>query len=190
MLGALSVAISAVAYGIYIWQTTKNKRILPHPFSWLLWGFVTTVATLAQRAKGAGAGSWVTAFTALVCFIICALTFRKQRWRFSRVDKISLVFGVIALFAYELARSPTIAAVSATVADLLGYNSTIEKGWNDPYSDSATSFALNSVKFLPALGALGAYSIATCLYPATLIVVNGAVAYMLHKRRRQIKKIS
>ncbi len=80
-LGGLAVAISVLAYVIYIWQTIKKDGIRPHPFSWLLWGFVTTVATFAQHAKGAGAGLWVTAFTAVVCVIIGTLTLSKNKWR-------------------------------------------------------------------------------------------------------------
>ena len=189
-LGALSVAISVVAYGVYIWQTTKKEGIQPHPFSWLLWACVSTVAALAQWAKGAGAGSWVTSFTATVCFIIGVLTLLKHRWRFSRFDWFSLVTGIGVLFFYLLAKNPTASAVLATSADVLGYNSTIRKGWIAPDSDSPTSFALNSAKFVPALFALDSYSVATWLYPATLVVVNAGVAVMLVLRGRQIKMSS
>jgi hypothetical protein len=186
LLGALSVAISVIAYGIYIWRTAKKEGIQPHPFSWLLWGFVTTVAALAQQAKGAGPGNWVTAFTAVVCFIIGALTLFKHQWRFSRFDWLSLATGVIVLLFYAFTKNPTVSAVLATTADVLGYNSTIKKGWIAPYTDSATSFALNSAKFVPALFALDAYSVATWLYPAALVVVNGGVAIMLVARRWQL----
>ena len=158
----------------------------PHPFSWLLWGFVTAVAALVQQAKGAGPGTWVTAFTAVICFVIGGLTLLKNQWQFSLFDWLSLMTGVIVLLFYVLAKQPTASAVLATAADLLGYNSTIKKGWIAPYTDSATSFALNAAKFIPALFALNAYSVATWLYPAALVVANGGVAIMLVVRRRQI----
>ncbi|SRR6266498_300560 len=188
MLGALSVAISILAYSTYLWRTVEKKGIAPHPFSWLLWGCVTTVAALAQYAKGAGPGSWVTAFTAIVCFIIGTLTLLKHRWLFSRFDWFSLGAGVIVVLFYIVEKNPTASAVLATTADVLGYNSTIKKGWINPYSDSAISFALNSVKFIPALFALNTYSIATWLYPATLVLVNGGVAVMLVARRWQTRQ--
>ena len=188
--GALSIAISALAYGLYIWRTAKKEGIQPHPFSWILWASVTTVAALVQHAEGAGPGNWVTSFTAVTCFVIGALTIVKHRWRFSRLDWFSLAGGMIVLLFYAFARNPTASAVLATIADVLGYNSTIKKGWIDPYTDSATSFALNSAKFIPALFALNVYSIATWLYPATLVVVNGGVAILLVMRRRHLRRRS
>jgi len=187
-LGGLAVAISVLAYVIYIWQTIKKDGIRPHPFSWLLWGFVTTVATFAQHAKGAGAGLWVTAFTAVVCVIIGTLTLSKNKWRFSVSDWTSLAPGIVAAVCYAVAKDPTAAAVSATVADVVGYKPTVSKGWVDPASENALSFFLNSVKFIPAIGALDSYSVATWLYPATLVIVNGGVCIMLILRRRKIIK--
>ena len=188
VLGVLSVGISVFAYAIYLWQTVKKEGVQPHPFSWLLWGFVTTVAALAQHAKGAGPGNWVTVFTAIACFIIGMFTLLRHKWRFCRFDCLSLAVGVIVLLFYVFARDPTASAVLATCADLLGFNSTVRKGWIQPHTDSATTFALNSAKFIPALFALNAYSVATWLYPASLVVANGGVAVMLFVRRRQFEQ--
>jgi hypothetical protein len=185
-LGVLSIAISVIAYGIYLWQTTKEEGIRPHPLSWLLWGFVTAVATVAQWAKGAGPGYWVTAFTAIACFIIGVLTLRKYKHQFSRLDWIALILGIAAVFWFAFEKNPTAAAVLATIADVLGYYSTVKKGWHYPYSDSPICFALNSIKFIPALFALDAYSVATWLYPATIVIVNGGVAIMLFLRQKAL----
>jgi len=186
-LGALSVAIMAVAYAIYISQTAKDHGVQPHPFSWLLWGFVTTVAALAQHAKAAGPGTWVTAFTAGSCFVIGTLTLLKHKWQFSRFDWLSLGTGLAVFAFYLLARDPALSAVLATTTDVAGYLPTLKKGWREPHGDSATSFTLNSVKFVPALFALNSYSVATWLYPATLVVVNAGVATMLLMRRKQLR---
>lgn len=153
-LGAISVLISAFAYGIYISQTIRNEDVQPHQFLWLLWGFVSDVAALVQWTKGAGAGTWVTAFTAFVCFIIGVLTLLKHSWRFSRFDWLCLAIGIIVVAFDVIAKNTTTSAVFATGAGLVGYYYTIKKGWSSPYTDSATSFALNSAKFIPALFAL------------------------------------
>lgn len=191
--GALSVAIGVVAYAIYLRKTIKKggTAIRPHPFSWLLWGLVTAVAFFVQVTEGGGAGSWVTGFTALVCFIISGLTLVKHTWSFSWIERFSLVMGICTLAAYLYYKGtehPTLLAALATLADVLGYWPTIKKGWAAPETDDPISFALNSIKFIPALFALGSYSPATWLYPGTLVVVNGGVAVMLCKRgKRRVK---
>jgi hypothetical protein len=97
----------------------------------------------------------------------------------------SLGLSVIAIFAFLHAKSPAGAAISATFADLVGYYPSIKKARRKPFNDSTTSFALNSVKFVPALFAMGSYSLATCLYPATLVVMNGYVAILLMQGRKK-----
>jgi hypothetical protein len=190
VLGTLSVAIGILAYGIYIWQSSGRKGVQPHPFSWFLWGLVTAVAYLVQRVQGGGAGSWVTGFTAAVCLVIGSLTLVKHQWRFSWFDWFSIGAGLFVFTFYLFTKDPMHSAVLATVTDVVGYGPTVKKGWREPHKDSATSFALNGVKFVPALFALGSYSIATCLYPTTLVFVNGGVAVLLLVRRRQIAKKS
>jgi len=183
-MGVLSVVIMLIAYAIYIWQSTRAEGVSPHPFSWFLWGFVTGVVYLVQIAQGAGAGSWVVGFTSVVCLLIGAISFFRNRWRFSLFDWLSLGTGIVVFAYYLLSKNATQSAILATATDVIGYGSTIKKGWAEPHKDSVTSFALNSAKFVPSLFALGSYSLATWLYPATLVLMNGAVATMLILRRR------
>lgn len=184
--GLLSILIGVAAYSIYLGQTAKKKGVQPHPLSWFLWGLVTGVAYLVQRERGAAAGSWVTGFTSCVCFLIGGFSFVKHTWRFSMFDKISVWFGIGVLVFYIFSRNLTHSAILATSVDVVGYLPTIKKAWTDPHKDSVTSFSLNSLKFVPALLALESYSIATWLYPATLVIVNGAVAALLLVRRRKL----
>jgi hypothetical protein len=184
-LGVLSVVIGGVAYAIYITQTIRKEGVQPHPFSWFLWFLVTLVAYLVQQGQGGEAGSWVTLFTAVICFVIGVLTLLKNHWHFSWSDWFSLGAGLFVLGFYMFAKNPTYSAIFATIADVAGYWPTLKKGWAKPNKDSATSFALNGAKFAVALPALGSYSIATWLYPATITVVNSGVAVMLLARRHR-----
>jgi hypothetical protein len=188
--GLLSVGLGVAAYWIYIKKTFGAEGIKPHPFSWYLWFMVTLVAYLVQRERGGGAGSWVTALTAAACFFVATLSLLKYSWDFSKGDWFYLLAGAGVVVCYYLVRNPTWSAVLATTADVLGYYSTIRKGWVQPHSDSALAFFLNSVKFLAALPALGSYSVATCLYPTTIFIVNGGVTTMLLERRQQIRNES
>jgi hypothetical protein len=185
-MGVLSLIIMLIAYVIYIWQTSRAQGVRPHPFSWFLWGCVTGVAYLVQVTQGAGAGSWVVGSTAAVCFLISAVSFFKHQWRFSPFDWLGLTAGLSVFAYYVISTKPTESAILATATDVIGYGSTIRKGWAEPHNDSAISFALNSAKFVPSILALQSYSLATWLYPATLVVMNGAVAVMLLVRRRQL----
>jgi Ca2+/Na+ antiporter len=183
-LGALSVAIALVAYGIYGWQTARGE-IRPHPLSWLIFGTLTATGYWIQRDQGAGAGSWVMGATAVICFVLCIASFAMGERKYSRRDWAFLFAAALVFLFYVGTREPTVSAILATVVDVLGYGPTINKANERPYSDSVTSFALNSVKFIPSLFAMDSFSIATMIYPSTLIVVNAAVAGLLLWRRRE-----
>jgi hypothetical protein len=186
LMGGVSIAISIAAYGIYLWQTSKAGGTQPHPFSWLLWGLATGVAYVVQASTGAGAGSWVSGFTAVMCIVIGLFSLFKHRWQFVIFDWLSLVAGLILLVYYLLAKNLLSSAIFATAMDVVGYGPTVKKGWAKPYDDSVSSFLLNCIKFIPALYALNSYSVTTWLYPSTLVFVNGAVALMLSLRRRKV----
>lgn len=188
-MGWASVAIMFIAYGVYIWQTIRTKDIRPHPFSWFLWGLVTGVIYLVQLTQGAGAGSWVTGLTSIICLMIGIISFFRHQWHFSFFDWISLGTGIVVFLYYLVSKNPIQSAILATVTDVIGYGSTIKKGWAEPYRDSVTSFALNSAKFVPSILALQYYSIATWLYPATLVVMNCVVAMILITRRYRVEKL-
>jgi hypothetical protein len=85
---------------------------------------------------------------------------------------------------YMFTRDANAAAAMTTAIDALGYGPTFTRGWSFPRKDSVTSFAINAAKFVPSLMAMDPISFATSFYPATLLVLNTAVAIMLLMRRR------
>jgi hypothetical protein len=190
----LSAAITLTGYAIYISQMFPPKggtAVKPEPLSWVLFGFLTATGGLVQIAQHGDAGSWCLVITAAACFLIAGWSYLKWRseCKFDAFHKVVAV-GAIGLFALSAvtARNPalaTLVAVLATFADLVSYGPTFRNGWLRPYDDSATNFAFNSVKCIPALLALQSYSIATTIYLLMLTIVNGGFAIFLLMRRRQ-----
>jgi hypothetical protein len=181
-MGALAVAITLATYGIYVWQTLRGEA-RPHPLSWLIFGILTGTAYLVQRDEAAGAGSWVMGVTAIVCLLLCLMSF----WRGERVFpwyEWAFLFAAAVIFIFYLwSRQPTIAAVLAAFVNMLGFGPTVTKAWQRPHSDSITTFALNSIKFIPAFFAMNNLSLATCVMPAALVVANAVVALIIYARR-------
>jgi hypothetical protein len=184
-LGALSVAMAFVAFAIYGWQTVAGE-VRPHPLSWSLFGVLSGIGYWVQRDEGAHAGSWVLLAMIVFCFLLAAVGFARGERRFPRREWAFLGAASLVLVVYLLTKEPTLAAVLITIIDALGYGPTFSRGWSHPMKDSATSFAINGAKFAPSLLAMQPVSIATCLYPATLLCLNFAVTIMLMLRRRAL----
>jgi hypothetical protein len=200
--GYISVAITLSGYTIYIWQmypALGESPAKPHPLSWCLFGFLTATGWVAQVAQGAQEGSWCLGVTAGFCFLIALISYVRfsNDWRRSWADGNNLRFDLVvtalalALFLGSLAvigdpRLASAAALCATGADFISYWPTFKKAWSRPEEDSALNFGYNSIKCLPALLALGSYSIATTVYLAMLLVVNGFFSLFLLIRRRAL----
>ena len=181
-LGFLSVALAILAAVIYIAQTLRGE-VRPHPLSWFLFGILSLTGYLVQRDEGARQGSWTLLAMTVICFLFVAVSVAPGERSFSRREWAFLAAGGAVFAVYLFTRQANVAAGLTTLVDALGYGPTFVRGWSQPKKDSAASFALNGVKFIPSLMAMDPISFATSFYPATLLVLNAAVAIMLVVRR-------
>jgi hypothetical protein len=184
-LGILSVVLAVLAAVIYIAQTLRGE-VRPHPLSWFLFGVLSLTGYLVQRDEGARQGSWTLLAMTVICFLFVAASVAKGERSFSRTEW-AFVAAAGAVFAlYMFTRDANVAAALTTAIDALGYGPTFVRGWVRPRKDSVTSFAINAAKFVPSLMAMDPISFATSFYPATLVLLNAAVAIMLVWRRRAV----
>ena len=184
-LGILSVALAIVAAAIYIAQTLRGE-VRPHPLSWFLFGILSLTGYLVQRDQGAHQGSWTLLAMTIICFTFVAASVARGERSFSRAEWAFVAAAGAVFVLYMFTRDANVAAALTTAIDALGYGPTFVRGWSRPTKDSATSFALNGVKFVPSLMAMDPIWFATSFYPATLLVLNTAVTIMLVWRRRAV----
>ena len=122
----------------------------------------------------------------LICFLFVAVSVARGERSFSRAEWAFVGAGGAVFALYMFTRDANAAAAMTTAIDALGYGPTFTRGWSYPRKDSVTSFAINAAKFVPSLMAMEPISFATSFYPATLLVLNTAVAIMLLMRRRAL----
>ena len=91
--------------------------------------------------------------------------------------------GVIG---WILADQPIIATACVVAADLIGAAMMVPKTHRDPESETLVTFALASLAGALAAGAVGAIDVSLLLYPAYYCIVNGAIALLIHQRRRSL----
>lgn len=205
VMGALAVLIAIAAYGIYVWKTLRGDA-RPHPLSWLIFGVLTGTGYLVQLDQKAGPGSWVMAITTLVCLMLCVMSFWRGERTFPWYEWAFLGAAIVVFVFYLWSRNPEpigavggvtprdllirhAPAISSTLAafvNVLGFGPTVTKAWLRPHSDSVSIFVLNSLKFVPSFFALDSISVATCVFPATLVVANAGVALIIYLRRQQV----
>ena len=184
-LGLLSVALAVLAAVVYIAQTLRGE-VRPHPLSWFLFGMLSLTGYWVQRDQGARQGSWTLLAMTIISFLFVAVSVARGERSFSRAEWAFVGAGGAVFALYMFTRDANAAAAMTTAIDALGYGPTFTRGWSYPRKDSVTSFAINAAKFVPSLMAMEPISFATSFYPATLLVLNTAVAIMLLTRRRAL----
>lgn len=187
LIGAIAVLLTFVGYVPYIRDTIKGKT-QPHVYTWFLWSFVTAIAFALQISDNAGFGASVTLAAAIVCFVIFLLSFRIGKKDITSTDTIFLISALVALVVWLFAKQPVLSVVIVSAIDMLAFGPTIRKSWNKPYTETLSSYIINTIRFGLGLFALEHYSIITYLYPLTWFFANGLFSVLLVVRRNQVKQ--
>lgn len=186
MLGTFAIVVALIGYVPYFKDILANKT-KPHAFSWLVWGILTAIAFVGQIVGNGGPGSWVTGFTAIVCFIIFGFGLAKGKKNIVFVDWLSLIACGLALLLWFATKGPLLSVVLITLIDAIAFLPTFRKSFNKPMEETASTYTLSSIKFVLSILALKQTSVITALYPLSLVFMNGIFVLMLIVRRKQLK---
>ena len=183
-LGVIAVLIGFAGYAVYFRGIFKGE-IKPHAFSWLVWAILTTIGFLAQVEGGGGPGAWVTGFTALMSYVLVFIGIgASSRALIKRSDWLYFIASLLAIPPWYLTGDPLWSVVIVTVIDTIAFVPTFRKAYEHPETESLFHASCAAVKFLFGIAALGTFSLTTVLYPASLVLANGAFVLMLYFRRR------
>jgi len=184
-LGVIAVIMGFIGYVPYFRDISLGKT-KPHAFSWLVWGILTGIAFVGQVTSNGGAGAWVTGFTALVCLTIFLFALRKGAKDFPLLDWLSLVGAGIALLLWFVTKDPLGAIILVSIIDALGFIPTFRKSVARPYEETMFTYIMSGLKFVIGIIALTEFSLVNVLYPASLVLNNGAFVILLIVRRKQL----
>ena len=184
LVGLIAVALTLLAYIPYIVDILKEKT-RPHLYSWLLWAIVTAIVFALQITNHAGAGSYTTLTSALICFLVISISLKKGiKNDITKSDKIFLTLALTSLAVWLITKQAVLSAILATATDLLAFIPTVRKSWNNPHSETIFTYYLNTLRFVLVLYALDQYTVITALYPISWLIINGLFAIMLKVKRK------
>jgi len=180
-LSAVAVLITFVAYYPYLRSVLKND-IIPHYFSWVIWGITTFVVFLAQLSDDGGAGAWPIGFSGVITIFIAFLAYRKrERVGTTTSDWLFLCFALLSLPLWYVTSNPLWAVVILTTIDALGFGPTIRKTYADPHSEPILFYGIFAGRNVIAIVALENYSLTTMLFPVVTglgcMLLVGIMAY-------------
>jgi hypothetical protein len=100
--------VATMRYGTYLWTIYKGET-KPHAFSWLLWGIVTGIGTLAQFQLNGGPSAWALAFVSITCLMISVLSFFIGEKNYTKSDWFALIGCFVAITMWQATDNPMIA---------------------------------------------------------------------------------
>ncbi len=176
---AIVAALLAVFGNVPYVRDILQKRVQPHPYTWLVGSMVTTIIFLGQVVGGAGVGAIPTATSGIFTLAIFLLSLRFGFKAITKTDTLFLVLALASIIPWLLTKDPTLSVVIAVVIDVLSFVPTIRKTRLYPASESSLLYAANVARHLLSLFALEAYTIATTLHSAVMIVLNVGVTLLV-----------
>src|SRR5262245_16054824 len=183
ILGLLSGVVGIADTIPYVRDTFRGST-KPHRGTWLIWGVLSIVVCLSQRADGASWSLIMTAVQAVLTTAIFVLSIRRGEGGLSTADMLMITLAGGGVTGWIVADEPVIATACVVVADLIGAAMMVPRTYRDPGSETLATFGLASVSGALAAGAAGVPDPSLLLYPAYYCLANGAMAALIQYRRK------
>ena len=186
IFGILAGILSVVCYIPYL-RDIFQKKTTPHSYSWLIWSILQAVGVVAIIVGQGGYFSILgIAVGAFFCLIVFLLSLKFGTKNITKLDTASLIGAFIAIEIWIFTKDPLYSVILISVIDFLGYIPTMRKGYEEPYTETLSTYVASAVSLALALLALTTYSLTTTLYLATLVFSNSLFVLILLYRRGRI----
>jgi hypothetical protein len=183
VLGVLAVLVGIADTIPYVRDTVRGAT-RPHRGTWLIWSSLAILVCFSQRADGASWSLLMAAAQAILAGLVFVLAIRRGEGGVSTGERFMLAIACGGVIGWISADEPIVATACVVVADLIGAGLMIPKTYREPDSETLATFALASLSGLLAAGAVGTLDLSLLLYPLYFALINGALAILIHQRRR------
>jgi hypothetical protein len=182
----IAIVLTLAAYLPYIYSIL-DKKVKPHTFSWIIWGFTTFIVFLAQLKDGGGAGAWPIGISGVITIFVAYISyFYRADNSIKILDWGFFLVAMTSLPIWYFTSDPFWAVALLTLIDLLGFGPTIRKTYNYPFEENLTFFLIFALRNIFAIIALEHYSLTTILFPAATSLACLLFCSMVVWRRHSV----
>jgi uncharacterized protein with PQ loop repeat len=187
ILSIIGIVLTFIAYIPYVHDILKGKT-KPHVISWFIWALTTGIIYGLQVSAGAGSGAWITLAVAVIMLLIFFLSLKGGDKDVKPIDIVFLVIAIIALALWFVVKQPLLSIILLTSVDIMGFIPTFRKTWASPYSETLSTYSINTFRHALSFFALAEFNPITYLFPISWTLANGIFVVMLVMRRQKIPK--
>jgi len=162
------------------------RKTKPHRGSFLIWSVLGAIAFCTQFAKGATWSLFLPGADTLATLSIFVLSIWYGTGGLNKRDIGGLVLAGLGLVLWYFTRQPLTALLIAIAVDAVGTILTVIKTWEDPHSETFSSWLLAALGGLFAVFAVGKVSLALLVYPIYIFMANGSVNAVILLRNGKV----
>lgn len=187
VVAILAVAEGSASFVPYFWEIFRRKTT-PHIYTWLVWLITQGTATVGIIYGHGGIIGYGLIFGTFLVFLIFLLCFKYGTKNITRSDTVVLAFAFLAILVWWQLHNPVLSIFMVGAIDGLGYIPTYRKLWNEPWSESLSSWVMFSVAYVLSLLALTSYNLLTVPYLLICLLANVILIGICLVRRPLIPK--
>lgn len=183
VFGLLSGLLPLLGTAPYVRDILRHKT-RPHRGSFLIWAILGAIAFFTQLASGATWSLFLPAADTLAVLIIFTLSIPYGMGGLSKQDVAGLAVAVCGLVLWYFTKQPLVALAITIGIDAVGSILTLIKTYAEPETETFSAWLLSTLGGLFAMLAVGKWSFWLLVYPAYILVANGAVTVTIVLRKR------
>jgi hypothetical protein len=164
-----------------------RHKTKPHRGSFLIWSVLGGIAFFTQLAKGATWSLFLPGADTLATFSIFILSIWYGMGGLNKRDAAGLVLAGLGLVLWYFTEQPLVALLIVIGVDAIGTVLTLIKTWEDPHSETFSSWLLAALGGLFALLAVEKRSFSLLIYPLYIFIANGLVNIVIYIRKNTDK---
>ncbi len=186
----ISVLASLVMVGAYIpyFRDIFLKKTRPHVYTWLIWAITMGTATAGLWYGGGGWGTLSMLVVTTLVFAVFLLSLKFGTRNITIADTIVLMAALLATVAWWRLNNPLLAVVMVSVIDGLGYIPSFRKTFEEPWTETPSSWAIFAISNALTIISLGEYNFLTLIYMVTTIVANVSIFSLCLFRRKLVSR--
>lgn len=159
-------------------KSIVSSTTRPSIVSWFGWALLFTIDTVAQASKGIDWSLAVPAIGTVSTAIIALIALRLGHAVWTRADRFSIAFGIVAIILWVITKEPLTALVLSIVADLAITLPTIVKTYHEPESEPARLWILYTIGAALVVIATRSLTIYNLLVPLYSVFVSALIAVL------------
>jgi hypothetical protein len=182
--GVLAGIISALSAYPYVKDILKHKT-KPHRTAFLIWAVLGAIAFFTQLAKGARWSLLLPLGDTLSVITILILSIKYGVGGFSKKDTGALVIAACGLIIWYFTKQPLSALLITIGIDVIGVVLILRKAYQKPHEETPSAWLLACIGSIFAMLAVNRLSFSLLVYPAYILLSNGAIFLAVVLGRRE-----